>query len=131
MKKVRFAILMVVLLLSIALPASAGTSDVTLAWDPPDIDTDVTGYRVYMGSESGLYTQSFDAGPALTYKLTGLADGTYYFAVTAYNSARYESVYSNEVSVTLYSQPPAAPKNLRSEVQVIFGITVRTMTEGN
>ena len=129
MKKI--CVLMFVLMFLVAsVSAWAGTSTVTLQWDPPAIATDVVGYKVYQGTASGTYSQSFDAGPALTYTLSGLADGTYYFAVTAYNAAKYDSEYSNEVSVTLYSQPPAAPSNLRSEVQIQFGVTVRTIVTG-
>ena len=130
MKKAGILFFALLMFLALSVPAWAGTSTVTLQWDPPAIATDVVGYKVYRGTASGTYPQSFDAGPALTYTLSGLADGTYYFVVTAYNAARYESEYSNEVSVSLYSQPPAAPKNLHSEVQIQFGVTVRTMVTG-
>jgi fibronectin type 3 domain-containing protein len=65
--------------------------------------TDTIGYRVYYGTASGSYQQSrgsgIIAGNSTRYAVTGLAGGrTYYFAVTAYDSAGNESAYSAEVS---------------------------------
>jgi hypothetical protein len=71
----------------------------TLAWDPPAVSTDVTGYMIHYGTASGTYSQSADAGNTTSYAVTNLTDGrTYYFAVTAYNAAGYQSEYSNEVN---------------------------------
>lgn len=71
----------------------------TLSWDPVS-DPSVRGYRLYYGLLPHAYDSSVDAGPATTYTVANLqADTTYYFAVTAYNSAG-ESGYSNEVSAT-------------------------------
>lgn len=114
----------------------AGTSDVTLQWDPPEIATDVAGYTVHYGTESRTYTMKADAGTALTYTVSGLADGTYYFAVTAYNAAGYHSEFSNEVRIVLDTKPPAYPKNLRAvsvkiTVDTRNGTVVSTTTTGN
>jgi len=81
--------------------------DVTLSWDPPttNIDgtpiTDLAGYKVYYGNSSGTYTSSIDVGNTTTYTITGLQPGTYYFAVTAYDTSGNESDYSNEVTETI------------------------------
>jgi fibronectin type 3 domain-containing protein len=76
-----------------------------LAWDPPDISTDVTGYMIHYGTASGAYSQAVDVGNTTSYTVSNLSDGqTYYFAVTAQNAAHYESVYSNEVSIM--TSPP-------------------------
>ncbi len=73
-----------------------------LAWDPPDISTDVTGYMIHYGTASGIYSQAVDVGNITSYTVSNLLDGqTYYFAVTAYNAFGYESVYSNEVSIAI------------------------------
>ena len=73
-----------------------------LAWDPPDISTDVTGYMIHYGTASGTYSQAIDVGNTTGYTVSNLIDGkTYYFAVTAYNAVGYESVYSNEVSIVM------------------------------
>ena len=74
----------------------------TLAWDMPNSGA-ATAYRVYFGTASSAYDQSFgaglDAGAATVYTVTGLARGqTYYFAVTAVDPTGRESSYSNEAS---------------------------------
>jgi hypothetical protein len=60
--------------------------------------TDLGGYKVYYGLSSGNYTNSLDVGNVTTYKIYNLTPGTYYFAVTAYDTSGNESDYSNEVS---------------------------------
>jgi hypothetical protein len=81
-----------------ALPVdTAGSGTATLSWTPSG-GPDVATYRVYVGRSSNLYDTSIDVGNQLTWTLTGLGSGAYYFAVTAYNTAGIESVFSNEVS---------------------------------
>ncbi len=76
----------------------------TLTWDAPTTNadgtplTDLAGYKVYYGTTSGNYTDVIDVGNVTTYKVEGLQPGTYYFAVTAYDTSGNESNYSNEVS---------------------------------
>jgi uncharacterized repeat protein (TIGR02543 family) len=73
--------------------------NVTLAWDPPDVSTDVTGYKIRYGTASGSYSRVIDVGKSTSSTIISLIDGqTYYFIVTAYNALGYESYYSNEVS---------------------------------
>jgi hypothetical protein len=75
---------------------------VNLAWDPPDSATDVTGYRLDYGTDSGSYSQGVDVGNTQSYTVSNLSDGqTFYFAVLAYNQAGDQSGYSNEVSKTV------------------------------
>jgi hypothetical protein len=86
-------------------PTNSLAGQATLAWDPPEISTDVTGYKIHYGTASGTYTQSVDAGDQTNYAVQNLTDGrTYYFVVTSYNAAAYESEYSNEVSMTVPPQ---------------------------
>ena len=81
-------------------PTNSLAGQATLAWDPPDISTDVTGYMIHYGTASGTYSQAVDVGNTTSYTVSNLIDGqTYYFTVTAHNAAGFESVYSNEVSV--------------------------------
>jgi hypothetical protein len=69
---------------------------VKLAWDP-NPEPNIAGYRIYYGSQSGVYSNSVDTGPSTEVTLTSLAKGTtYYIVVTAYNSAGYESLPSGE-----------------------------------
>ncbi len=75
-------------------------ASVTLAWDPNN-EPEVTGYRLYYGTESGTYTSVIDVGNLVDRELSDLAYGTtYYFAVTAYSADGLESPLSNEVSYT-------------------------------
>lgn len=82
--------------------------DVTLAWDA-STDINLSGYRLKYGTSSGSYSQSIDVGKTTTATVPSLAEGsTYYFAVTALNTASLESLPSNEVAFTLAAnQPPA------------------------
>lgn len=74
----------------------AEAASVSLAWDAA---SGVSGYKVHYGTASGNYTASADVGNATSASVPNLSDGTrYYFAVTAYDSSKTESDYSNEVS---------------------------------
>jgi hypothetical protein len=77
-------------------------ADVSLAWNP-SMSTNITGYRVYVGNSSRNYGTSIQIGIQTTYTVTGLTDGTYYFAVTAFDGNGNESDFSNEVSKTIGS----------------------------
>jgi PKD repeat protein len=87
---------------------SAQTWAFALAWDL-ESDPSVIGYLVYQGQASGSYTTKVDVGLSSTYAPSNLTGGaTYYFSVTAYNAARTESGFSNEVSATASSSAPVA-----------------------
>lgn len=62
---------------------SAHAGSFTVAWDPSP-DPTVIGYRVYVGTTSGGYSESFDAGSATTFTYNGVDGQTYFFAVAAY-----------------------------------------------
>ena len=116
---------------------------VTLAWDP-STGGDVGGYRLHYGPNSGDYTSNIDVGTQTSYTVTGLSAGTtYYFAVSAYDSANTtESSYSNEVSTTTAAAAPVAnfsatPTSGTAPLAVSFtdtstgNITNRTWTFGD
>ncbi len=99
------ALFLVILALTGPGSVIAGSS-VTLAWDA-NAEPDVTGYRLLYGNASGNYALSQDAGNATTTIIPNLTPGaTYFFVVTAYNSAGLESLPSNEVS---YLVPVVSP----------------------
>ncbi len=75
-------------------------ADVTLAWDA-NAEPDLAGYKVYFGTASRTYGTPITIGTTTTYTVTGLAPGTYYFSVTAWNGGGQESGYSNEVTATV------------------------------
>ena len=73
----------------------------TLTW-AANSDSDLAGYKVYIGTSSGSYLPATDVGNTTTHKIVGLLSGkTYYFAVTAYSMSGSESSYSNEASKTM------------------------------
>lgn len=76
--------------------ASKGT--VTLAWNP-ESSALVAGYALHVGTSSGNYPTRLDVGTNTATTVSGLSGGnTYYFAVSAYNSAHDESAPSAPVS---------------------------------
>src|SRR4051812_41290786 len=79
--------------------------DVTLAWDLNN-ESDLAGYKLYYGTTSRTYGPPINVGNKTTYTLSGLATGTYYVAVTAYNTSGKESGFSAEVSKSL--SPPSS-----------------------
>jgi hypothetical protein len=82
--------------------ASTNTCHVVLHWDAPATSEDpITGYELYWGVESGVYTDSGDAGNNTTYTTQILPAGTYYFIVKAYDAEGIQSKPSNEAVVGL------------------------------
>lgn len=84
-------------------PTVTGSGTVaTLTWNPVT-STDLAGYKVYMGTASGIYGTPINAGNVTSYMVSNLTLGTtYYFVVTGYNSGGSESLPSNEVSKSIY-----------------------------
>ncbi len=83
---------------------TSATSTATLAWSA-NKETDLAGYKVYEGKSSGIYTAPIATLSKATtsYPVTGLQTGTtYFFIITAYDTAGNESLHSNEVSKSIY-----------------------------
>jgi hypothetical protein len=84
-----------------AAPAQNGTA--VLNWVPPTQNTDgsvitnLAGYYVYYGSSPTSMTNRIQISNAglTAYTLTGLATGTTYFAISAYEAGGAESALSN------------------------------------
>jgi Bacterial Ig domain len=97
--KARFFVNFCSVLILLATAFGVSAQSVTLAWDPVG---GVTGYKLYQGGASRVYTNSVNAGSATQATISGLVVGkTYYFAATAYNSIGIESDYSSEVTYTV------------------------------
>ena len=79
---------------------------VTVSWQA-NSEPDIAGYVIYYDTMSvdGVtkltYSDSLDVGNATSRQLCGFADGTYYFAVKAYNLFGLKSGYSQEESIDL------------------------------
>jgi hypothetical protein len=81
----------------------------TLSWTPPTENTDgsnlsnLAGFRIQYGTSPTALTQTIQiSNPGVvTYDVTGLNAGNWYFAIRAYNSGGAESANSNVVSKTI------------------------------
>lgn len=89
--------------LRVSAVSSEGTNTAaTLVWNP-NAETDLAGYKVYVGTSSGLYGSPINVGIATSYVVANLKVGTtYYFTVTAYDQSGNESLRSSEVSKSIY-----------------------------
>lgn len=87
--------------------ATAGTA--TVSWSAPTQNsdgsaiTDLAGYRIYFGTSSAALSQTIQVGnaDATSYVINGLANGTWYFAVTSYTTDGAESAPSTLASKTI------------------------------
>jgi hypothetical protein len=111
-RPVRRGVLCLIVAAAAAVTASAAEQSVTLAWNP-NPETNLSGYRLYVGTASRVYSQnSFVPVPTTIHTVTNLSSGsTYYFAVTALATDGLESDYSDEVSYLVPSPPPPAPQS--------------------
>jgi hypothetical protein len=101
--------ILVPLCLCFLVPPVLPAAQVSLAWDP-NAETDLAGYKIYIGYAPRTYSWSIDAGKQTQGTVTGLEDGnTYYLALTAYNTGGSESGFSNEV---IYATPAGAQSTL-------------------
>ncbi|MDT8453064.1 MAG: fibronectin type III domain-containing protein [Gammaproteobacteria bacterium] len=85
-------------------------STVTVNWTAPVARTDdtplslseITGYRVYYGQASGDYSNQLDINDSSAIEATlDVTPGLYYFVVTCLDTAGHESVYSEEVMISI------------------------------
>jgi Viral BACON domain len=91
--------------LPVSLTVSSGTTttnSATLIWGT-NTETDLAGYKIYIGTQSGVYGAPIVLGRVNTYQATNLAIGTtYFFSITAYDNAGNESTPSAEVSKSIF-----------------------------
>ena len=75
-----------------------------LTWNA-NTDLDLAGYKAYEGTSSGAYTAPVTTlpKPTIRYTVAGLYAGTtYFFVITACDTAGNESLHSTEVSKSIY-----------------------------
>jgi len=84
-------------------PPTSQARAATLEWTVPTTQTngaalaDLAGYRIHYGKTASSLNQTIEVrNPSLSsYMVENLAPGTYYFAVSAFNSRNMESERSN------------------------------------
>lgn len=116
-----------------AQPTPQPTFTVTLTWTPPTKNTDgsnltdLSRYKVYWGTVSGVYPNSVQiTAPASSNILTNQSlncNTDYFFVVTAVNSVGSESAYSNVATkkTPVCSTIPGAPSTLT--VNIVLNAT--------
>jgi hypothetical protein len=80
----------------------ASNTAATLTWSS-NTETDLVGYKVYIGTAPGVYSTNTPVGMVASYTFSNLALGTtYYFAVSACDTSGNESALSPAVSKSIY-----------------------------
>lgn len=90
-------------------PVTTVNGVVTLDWQPPTENSDgstltnLAGYTVYYGTSPDNLSKTVKvSNPGLTaYSVTGLASGTWYFAITSYSADGVESTRTSTVSTQI------------------------------
>lgn len=91
--------------LSATLADAQTFKSIKLGWNAVP-ETGILGYKVYVGTASNQYTQTYDAGTSLSLTIPDRVLGTtYYFAVKSVGSGGLESVFSGEIAVTIATPP--------------------------
>jgi len=114
MKRVTIILAMAIMLM-LTTTAWAATN-VSFQWDA-NTEPDLAGYNIYQSDISGVYDISkligtVDKADCCQFTKDGVPDGTWFWVATAFDTFGNESGYSNEVTDTLNTEPPAPPQNL-------------------
>jgi hypothetical protein len=90
---------------------STPLQDIDVSWVAPVEREDgtpitmaeIAGYRVYYGTEPGLYTNQLGVtgSDTMAATLSGLASGTYYITITTLDSNGRESAHSLEINTSI------------------------------
>ena len=95
---------------------TAAADTLTVMWDPsPDLN--VAGYLVYVGTQSGSYSSTYDVGNSTSFGYPNASPGqTYYFAVAAYFPGPVIGARSSEVAGTSNGTPVLLNPGTQSSV---------------
>ncbi len=104
----------------------AEANDVVFEWNA-NTEPDIAGYILVSGRVSRQYDTWVDVRNVTRYTVSGLAAGTHYFSLMAYDTSGKDSGFSNEISLVVTSgdnRPPVI------ETVTATGITDSTVTIG-
>jgi hypothetical protein len=82
-------------------PPVPTTGTATVTWAANN-EADLAGYKLYVGTVSGVYNKTIDVGNRTSYVITLPKGVTYFFAVTAYDKSGHESRHSGEQSRSVF-----------------------------
>ena len=100
----------------------ATTVKLTLAWSPVP-ESNIQGYRLYVGSASNQYTRTYEVGTSLSFSVDELVSGqTYYFAVKAIGKTGLIGERSDELIVPVSSKPNAVIDNFTANSNQVLSI---------
>lgn len=112
----------------------------TASWQA-NSEPDIAGYVFYYGpasvagGQASSYADSVDVGNVISKEICGFTEGTYYFAVKAYNASMLYSAYSSEVDVQVVPPddiPPVVSIDAPSEGDLLTGfVTVVVSANDN
>jgi hypothetical protein len=92
----------IIAIASLVLPVM-GQSSVKLVWNA-NPEPDIAGYKVHIGTTSGVFTEVRDVGKTTSHVVSNLTPSTtYYFAVQAYNTSSVSSGLSTQLPHTTLS----------------------------
>jgi hypothetical protein len=116
MKKLLLSLVFVVLF---AFSVFAASVEVT--WNA-NTESDLAGYKVYTSTSAAAFaggTATLVAtvnAPTVSYIHANVVDGTFFYALTAFDASGNESVFSDIASIKVDTTAPGKPANLRLKV---------------
>jgi hypothetical protein len=113
----RVSVVFFAILFLLQIPSCVFAATVQLDWNA-NTESDLAGYKVYYGTSSGTYGTSIDVGNVVTYDINNLTDGSYFFALTAYDTSGNESGFSAEVPVSIDTTSPLSPGGVNATVKI-------------
>ncbi len=108
----------------------AHAQSASFSWNRNGVTTNpgsnTTGYKLHIGTASGVYTQTVDAKTAITTVVPVTAGTQYYAVVKAYNAAGIEGAASLQVAFNL----PKQNFNIGSVITATDQVNVRSTPAG-
>jgi hypothetical protein len=92
-------------LVSVTAVRAVEQADFYLEWDP-STDASVVGYRVFIGTQSGIYSEAHNVFGSTSFTYSGLPWVRYYFAVASYYPGSLLGPLSKEVSGVVQAGSP-------------------------